>query len=84
MKSFAEFDHLHQTDAYDCSFGVISVFQTIDEASRKSHDILQNSTTYSQLRQKSTGKVTRSTTWQILVKFTTMIKRKALVACDWH
>ena len=44
MESFAEFDHLHQTDAYHSSLGVVRVLHTVDEASAQSHDVLDSQT----------------------------------------
>jgi len=40
VKSFAELNHLHQSNAYDSGLGVVAVLETVHKPSAKSHDVL--------------------------------------------
>jgi len=41
VKSFAEFNHFHQSKTYDSCLRVLTVFQTIDKPGTQSHNVLQ-------------------------------------------
>ena len=41
VKSFAEFNHFHESETYDGCLGVLTVLQTINKPGAESHNILQ-------------------------------------------
>ena len=46
IEDFTEFDHLHQSQAYDSSFGVVSTAKTISKASPNCYNVLDRCTTH--------------------------------------